>query len=95
LIVGNTRTPTRTILDAIPIYPGHVLRQSDLRATEHALEQLGCFVVDPRHGIRPNATILDTKNEFKDVLITVEEKEEVEEKATQGSGYYHSDRDRS
>src|SRR5260370_19765772 len=78
-IDGNTKTRMKVILERVALYPGQVLDMAELRKTEEKLVRLNRFVVDPAKGIRPTVTILDNPNdpesEYKDILITIEEKE--------------------
>ena len=78
-IIGNTKTRQEIIVRQLPFYPGQVLDEADLRKAEGNLLRLNRFVVNPEKGIRPTVTILedpnDPKSEYKDVLVTVVEKE--------------------
>jgi hypothetical protein len=78
-IVGNTRTPMSAILSRVRLYPGQILDMAELAKTEERLARLDRFVVDPGKGIRPTVTLVDNpndpKSEYKDILITIEEKE--------------------
>ena len=78
-ILGNTRTRMDVILKQVALYPGQISSREDLRTAEENLVRLDRFVVDPVKRIHPTVTILvnpnDPKSEYKDILITVEEKE--------------------
>ena len=72
-IVGNTVTQDRVIRRVLGLYPGQTLRYPELRIGERNLAKLNIFKVDPATGIRPTISVLESDNEFKDVLVNVEE----------------------
>jgi outer membrane protein assembly factor BamA len=76
LITGNKHTSSASILAHLPLYPGRLLSDADLREAEKTLAELGLFVVDPLTGVHPTVTILDpdSPGAEKDILITVREK---------------------
>jgi outer membrane protein assembly factor BamA len=73
-ILGNEITRQDVILDAVGLYPGQLLRAADLWAAEKNLERLGLFVVDRARGVRPTVVVLQGGDEFRDVLVSVQEK---------------------
>lgn len=76
MIVGNEQTPQEIILRQVPLYPGQVLNYPDLLVAEKNLARLGIFKVSPDGSVKPTVTVMDPEsdNEFKDILITVQEK---------------------
>jgi len=78
-ITGNTKTRMDVILKQASLYPGQILQYADLRLAERNLSRLDRFVVDAEKGIFPTLTVLeneaDPKSEYRDILITVQEKE--------------------
>jgi hypothetical protein len=78
-IVGNTKTRTSAILRRVRLFPGQILTYPDLRMAERNLARLNRFVVDPDKGIGPTVIPLVTPNdpdcEYRDILITIQEKE--------------------
>ena len=75
VISGNDTTPDDVILRQFGLYPGQPIYLADLQVAERRLLQLNRFEVDPAKGIKPTVTILNPEKaeEFKDVLISVEE----------------------
>jgi hypothetical protein len=75
-VVGNDATRQDVIRKAVSIFPGQVLTYQELRAAERTLEQLNLFEVNPKTGVRPTVTVVDSDNDdlFKDILIQVKEK---------------------
>jgi outer membrane protein insertion porin family len=75
-VIGNTQTSTESILAHIPLCPGQILSESDLRQAEKTLAELGLFVVDPAKGVRPTITVraADSDSAYKDIVIEVQEK---------------------
>jgi RNA polymerase sigma factor (sigma-70 family) len=69
IIVGNKKTPDGKLLEAIPLFPGAVLRYPDLRAAERQLEKLGLFRTFSVRVLEP-----ESESAFRDILVTVEEK---------------------
>jgi RNA polymerase sigma factor (sigma-70 family) len=76
IIVGNTKTATDIIQRNISLFPGALLKYSDLKQAERNLRRLGIFEDDPASGVRPKVTVVEPEgpSEFKDILITVQEK---------------------
>jgi outer membrane protein assembly factor BamA len=74
-VVGNEVTRQNVILRQVPLYPGQPLTYPDLRVAERNLAKLNIFEVKPETGVRPTVTVLDpdTDNEFKDILVQVQE----------------------
>ncbi len=76
-IVGNTRTQQSVILDQVPLYPGQILNDDDLRLAEKNLKKLGIFAMSPKNDIGPKVTALnnplDPDNPVKDIIIKVQE----------------------
>ena len=73
--VGNSHTPMNVILRELAfagICPGQILTYPDLRIAERNLTRLGIFK-------KPTVTVVDNPNhpnrEFKDVLVTMQEKD--------------------
>jgi RNA polymerase sigma factor (sigma-70 family) len=77
-IIGNTKTRQNVILKQVSLYPGQVLSYPDLQTAEKNLARTGLFVVDPGKGVRPTVMVRDNAgdpdSEFKDIVITVQEK---------------------
>jgi RNA polymerase sigma factor (sigma-70 family) len=75
-IVGNSKIPVRLILDAVPLVPGAVLRDTDVRRAERNLARLGLFEMNAAKNIRPTVTVLETNDGsgFKDIVVRVKEK---------------------
>src|SRR5262249_22732121 len=77
IIVGNERTRQNVILRQVPLYPGQVLNYPAIREGERNLAKLGIFETNEETGVRPTITIVDNPqdpdNEFKDILVTVQE----------------------
>jgi hypothetical protein len=73
LIVGNEKTSLRPILRCLHLYPVQVFTAADLRQAEKNLFRLGRFVGNPTVVVLHNPD--DPECEFKDILITVVEKE--------------------
>ncbi len=76
IIVGNTRIPDTVLLEEIPLHPGQLLNDADVRAAEERLRSLKSLVnASPIVNIRPTVTVLDTPadSNYKDILITVRE----------------------
>jgi outer membrane protein assembly factor BamA len=69
-ITGNAKTPAEVILKEVPLLPGAVLTEPDLRTAERNLERLGLF-----RG-RPKVTVIEgaDSDNFRDILIEVEER---------------------
>jgi outer membrane protein assembly factor BamA len=79
-IVGNEKTRSGVILKQARLFPGQVLDIADLRKAEESLVRLDRFVIDRTKGIRPTVTVLpnpttDTDSVYRDVLITIQDKE--------------------
>jgi outer membrane protein assembly factor BamA len=74
-VVGNTRTRQNVILDCVRLYPGWPLNADELCKAEANLARLGLFKCTPNGSVRPTVTVLDgdKDEQFKDVLVTVEE----------------------
>jgi outer membrane protein insertion porin family len=73
IIIGNDVTQDRIIRRVIGLYPGQTLHYPELRIAEANLSRLGIFNVDPDKGTRPTLTVLESDNEYKDVLVSVQE----------------------
>jgi len=73
IIVGNDVTQERIIRRVIGLYPGQVLYYPELRIAEANLARLGIFNVDPDKGVRPTLTVLESDNEYKNILVGVQE----------------------
>lgn len=77
LLMGNERVSDESIFAHVPLYPGQLLSYTELRKAEKTLAKLGLFVVDPASGVRPTIAVLEREDsEFKDILITVKEKQD-------------------
>jgi outer membrane protein assembly factor BamA len=78
-VTGNELTRQDVILQQVALYPGQILRQDDLRQAEEDLIRLDRFAVDTEKGIRPTLMVLentgDPTNPYRDILITIKEKE--------------------
>jgi outer membrane protein assembly complex protein YaeT len=72
-IVGNNVTRDNVIRRVVGLYPGQTLQYPELRIIENDLARLQIFNTDPDKGIRPTVQVLDSDNEYKDVLVTVQE----------------------
>lgn len=73
MIIGNTNTPDSSILKLIPLFPGQVIRDKELREAERNLRATGRFYVDPRKGIGPNVQVVEANGRWKNLLVTVKE----------------------
>jgi hypothetical protein len=77
IIVGNEYTRQDVILRQVPLYPGQVLTEADLRQAERNLARLNLFERSPDGSVRPTVQVVDNpanpKGEYKDVLINVKE----------------------
>jgi outer membrane protein assembly factor BamA len=75
VIQGNARTAQHVILDRVPLHPGQVFTEADLRTAEANLRKLGIFMCSPDGPVRPTVTVLDADKEgaYKDILVQVEE----------------------
>jgi RNA polymerase sigma factor (sigma-70 family) len=74
IIRGNEKVAEATIRAKVHLHPGQLLRYEDLRLAEKKLAESGLFNVDPDRGIPPTVTVIESNSEYKDVLITVQEK---------------------
>jgi outer membrane protein assembly factor BamA len=73
IIIGDEITQDTVIRRAVGLYPGQKLRYSDLRKAQRRLARLGFFNVDSNKGIRPSLTVLESDDEYKDILVAVQE----------------------
>jgi outer membrane protein insertion porin family len=75
LIIGNSVTRDNVIRRQLQFFPGQLLSEPDLRASERNLARLGIFKNNPEQGVAPTITVLDpdSPNPIKDVLVQVEE----------------------
>lgn len=75
-VVGNKRISTESILAHIPLVPGQIVSDGQLRQVEKKLAALNLFVVDEAKGIYPTITVVDSENDGKQkaLLINVKEK---------------------
>ncbi len=73
VIVGNRKVPDAVIRQHLPLLPGQVLQEKDLRAAEESLRRL--FADEARGGSRPSVTVLDNERDrrYKDILVTVQD----------------------
>lgn len=72
-IVGNTVTQDRVIRRMLGLYPGQVLRYPELKIAEQQLARLNIFEMDPQLGVRPTVQVIDSPNQYKDILVKVQE----------------------
>jgi outer membrane protein assembly complex protein YaeT len=72
-IIGNDRTRQNVILRQVPLYPGQILTYPDLRVAERNLQKLNIFASSPDGAVRPTVSVLESPNEYKDVVIHVQE----------------------
>ncbi|HMP01976.1 MAG TPA: BamA/TamA family outer membrane protein [Gemmatales bacterium] len=74
-VIGNSVTRDNVIRRQLQFFPGQLLSEPDLRASENNLARLGIFKNEPEQGIAPTVTILDPDgpSPFKDVLVEVHE----------------------
>jgi outer membrane protein assembly complex protein YaeT len=70
---GNDVTRQNVILRQVPLYPGQILTYPDVRVGERNLARLGIFETNPETGVKPTITVLPSDNEFKDILVDVQE----------------------
>src|SRR5262249_14600390 len=68
-ILGNEKIPHHVILDRIPLYPGQLLNDADLRKAERNLARLNLFDPEPTLAVANP----DDDSEYKDILVTVQE----------------------
>ncbi|WP_369678120.1 POTRA domain-containing protein, partial [Enterococcus faecium] len=76
IIVGNTHTPERVILEKMTFCPGMEIGPSYLEAAEHNLARLfGIMDSCESPVVRPVVEVIDLESPstVKDVLVTVEE----------------------
>ena len=75
-VIGNTKIPGRLISEWVPLVPGSILRDADLRRAEENLIRLGLFEVNAKKNIRPTVTAreVDDESGFKDIVVRVKEK---------------------
>jgi hypothetical protein len=75
-IIGHDKIPAQLILECIPLVPGAILRDVDLRRAEKNLIRLGLFEVNAKKNIRPTVMARDVDDDsgFKDIVIRVKEK---------------------
>jgi outer membrane protein assembly factor BamA len=83
VILGNTITQDHVIRDVLNLYPGEKLQLSKLRVAEQNLAKRGLFRVDPKIGIRPTVTWLESPGQFKDIVVKVEEGQTISFKRVQ------------
>src|SRR6185436_6901047 len=72
-IVGNTVTQDRVIRRMLGLYPGQVLRYPELKIAEQQLARLNIFEMDPQMGVRPTVQAIEGPNQYKDILVKVQE----------------------
>jgi RNA polymerase sigma factor (sigma-70 family) len=73
-ITGHNKVDDSVIRACLDFYPGQELNYADLRAAERKLADSGLFNMDPERGILPTITVRESDNEFKDILVVVQEK---------------------
>jgi outer membrane protein assembly complex protein YaeT len=73
IIIGNTVTKDRVIRRVIPLYSGQPLSYPLVRQAEADLTRLAIFETDAEKGQRPTVTVLDSDNEYHNVLVQVQE----------------------
>ena len=74
IIVGNNVTQDHIIRRQLQeLQPGQILRYPELKIAEGNLARLNIFEMNPELGVRPTITPLESDNEFKDLLVKVQE----------------------
>ncbi|MCI0640268.1 MAG: sigma-70 family RNA polymerase sigma factor [Gemmataceae bacterium] len=75
-ILGNHRVPDTVILDNLPLYPGQVYDDKDVRAAEEKIAAMKEFVnASPIVKLRPTLTVVNSRHDgpYKNIVVMVHE----------------------